>query len=221
MTSHEASRCKYIRTKWLPFFLLLIMSFGIQGCKSNQTVSLESQNPSAHFQHPVIQSRDMVTHQKPFQSNLPLGIGARMDVFVANAASGVSELYDSYVKPLRNGKIFDRRPYQVDYSLLPKKGSVFNKKGNMLNSFAIRSDYKLQVGMSRHISNYSALLNPAFWLATGDYSNSIPTVEEKRSNFDPRFTNFHEEEEIRFDLNCTPDIDVDSILRERWGLLKP
>ncbi len=221
MKSHEAPRCKKLITQWMPILLLFIASLGIQGCKSTQTVSLDSQNTSTPFGHPVIQTRDKVEHQKPFQSNLPLGIGARMDVFVANTASGVSDLYDSYVKPLRNGKIFNRQPYQVDYSLLPKKGSAFNKKGNMLNSLSIRSDYKLQVGMSRRISNYSSLLNPAFWLAIGDYTNSIPTIEHRRSNFNPASIGLNQEEKVKFDLDYTPDIDVDSILRERWGLLKP
>ncbi len=222
MKGQQASRCKKSTIQWMPpFILFLMVSLWFQGCKSTETVSIETQNPSSTFAHPVIQTIDIVKHKKPFQSNLPLGIGARMDVFVANAASGMTDLYDSYVKPIQSGKIFNRQPYQMDYSLLPKKGAAFNSKGNMLNSLSIRSDYKIQVGMSRRIRDYSDLLNPAFWLAIGDFSNSIPTVEHRINNFDPMFNQFNLEEEEKFDLNHTPDIDVDAMLRERWGLLNP
>lgn len=195
---------------------------GLLGCASGQSVrgSLSGSMQLSENNRPVLSSRELTRQQPPFEGRLPLGIGARFDLFVADAASGMADFYNSYLGPLRRGKLFERQPYQLDYSLLPKKGEAFqnSSKSSLLNSVSIKSDYKLQIGISREFISISDFFKPAFWLGQGKYSSSDAPHKPEMTFEDYRIQEILEGDEL-LDLNSPADLNIDSLLDERWGLV--
>lgn len=196
---------------------------GLQGCFTSQSSTPVSMNVSRdNPRRPVLTSKEMFPQARYFESNLPLGIGARVDLFVSNRADDLTDLYQSYIRPIQKGKIFYQRPYQLDYSILPKKGEAFEEKGSLLNSLSIRSDYAIQIGMSRRFGELSDFLKPSFWLGldqfapTPDPRPQIPG-EEIADQADP----FSPESNLPPDGTAGPVWDLEDLIESRWGLQEP
>ena len=202
------------------FGFILFLS-GLLGCASGQSVrgSLSGSTQLSENNRPVLSTRELTRQPPPFDGRLPLGIGARFDLFIADAASGMADFYNSYLGPLRKGKLFERQPYQLDYSLLPKKGEAFQNspKSSLLNSVSIKSDYKLQIGISREFIRISDFFKPAFWLGQGKYSTSDAIRQPEMTLEEYRLQEILERDES-LDLNSVSTMNVDSLLDERWGL---
>ncbi len=202
----------------LPFFLIIFLVGWFQGCASSPSLTRDSGFDEYDYSHPYVPTKEVAFHAQPFEGTLPLGIGARFDFLVSNAASEVSDFYSSYIEPYRKGKIFNRQPYQLDYSILPRRGEAFQKKNSIFDSVSFKSDYKLQIGVSRNFISLSDFLKPGFWLGTGRYSTSTtrPNLAEKWEN---PLLHSSSEENLDLDLNQTPGLDIDSILDERYNLV--
>ncbi len=211
----------FLSRQRLSSYMVAMFLSGLLGCASGQPVrgSLSGSTQLSENNRPVLSSRELTRQQQPFDGRLPLGIGARFDLFVADTASGMADFYNSYLEPLRRGKLFERQPYQLDYSLLPKKGEAFqnSSKSSLLNSVSIKSDYKLQIGISREFISISDFFKPAFWLGQGKYSTSDAIRHPEMTFEDYRLQELLEEDEP-LDLNSPVDLNINSLLDERWGL---
>jgi hypothetical protein len=106
----------------------------------------------------------------PFESDLPLGIGAQLDIFVSQASDSAMNMYD-VIRPYRRGRIFNQQPYTMEYSILPRKGESFNHS-SQLSDVSIRSDYDFRIGMSRKFKRFSDFFTLDFLLANGRFSPS-------------------------------------------------
>ncbi|MGC9326363.1 MAG: hypothetical protein ACP5I1_01895, partial [Candidatus Hinthialibacter sp.] len=156
-----------------PWMITAVLLGGYAGCASSQRAGHPIElSPEIASNRPATHSAALQKQSHPFEGRLPLGFGARIDLFISDAASGVSEMYESYFKPLRKGKLFTRRPYELDYSILPKKGEAFHHKELPLNSITFKSDYKLQIGISRKFRHVTDFLKVDFWLARDPYSTA-------------------------------------------------
>lgn len=182
--------CKMLMTFKMPtihrssILLTVFVLIGLHGCQSAQTVlSTPNYNNTMVSSHPL-PSQDIIIQEKHYKSRLPLGIGGNFDLFAADAASNVTDIYDSYVKPLRHGKIFRNHSYEIDYAILPKNGSAFNntKKKDLFGTLSMKSNYKIQIGMSRKFRDFTDFLNPGFWLALGRFA---PSPDYQDDDADP------------------------------------
>ncbi|MBN2326846.1 MAG: hypothetical protein JXR73_06805 [Candidatus Omnitrophica bacterium] len=195
----------------------MILLCGCLGCASSQRFDHENTLSSdIASNRPATPSKVLQKQSHPFEGRLPLGIGARIDLFISDAASGVSEIYESYLKPLRKGKIFTRRPYELDYSILPKKGEAFNHKASPLDSVSIRSDYKVQIGISRKFRHLTDFLKADFWLAHDEYSTAPAALEAAISPLQQFQLNDSAEKEEKIDLSLPVALDLEQFLSERW-----
>lgn len=116
----------------------------------------------------------------PFEGSLPLGLGARFDFFVSNTADQLSEVYDVVIKPVRHGKLFGESPYTMNYSILPDSGEAFHHDGG-IDTEPLKSNYKIQAGMSRKFHDFKDFLSADFWLAKGRHNPAHvkPRIEPK------------------------------------------
>jgi len=197
--------------------LALFAIAGQYGCQSTQTAMTSQPAYSTLASDRPLPSQDMKVRENHFKSRLPLGIGARFDLFVADTATGMSEVYNSYVKSMRQGKIFRNRSYELDYAILPKKGSAFNtkKKKNLFGLFTMKSNYKFQIGMSRRFRDFSDFLHPGFWLALGRYA---PTPETPKQTSHPQMMWSFEDDadSITIDPYDIYRIDLNEITYPAW-----
>lgn len=157
------------------------------GCSSatlterNQTVEFNS--PSGLMPTSV---SELTRHEKPFEGSLPLGLGARVNVFMAETAHGVDTLYTDVLKPMRTGKIFSSQPYAIDYAVRDR-GDAFDEKSK-LSGLDLRSNYDIRFGMSRRFHNFGDFLKPGFWLAAGEFGPKPPKgVQPPDSGWNPLF----------------------------------
>lgn len=221
MTKVFWMKCEYLRRGWAPCCLIAALFGWVQGCASLQTVSGSSSFVNSSFNansyHPVLEGQGKNRQQPSFEGRLPLGIGTRFDLFIADTASGMSDFYSSYIEPYRSGKLFSRQPYALDYSILPRKGAAFQSRGSMIESVTIKSDYKFQIGMSRNFRELSDFLNPNFWLARGKFCTAPPNKESAVTLQDLQMKQLNEEDRP-LDLNCPQEVELNQLLDERWGL---
>lgn len=190
----------------------------LQNCASSPSVSglnLDAHSPGYRFE---ARQGDKDAYQPPFEGRLPLGIGTRFDLFVADAAYGMSDFYHSYLEPLRKGKVFGRQPYALDYSILPKKGEAFQNKTSIIDSLSFKSDYKFQIGISRNFVRLSDFLNPNFWLAKGRFAVLPPPRKEEHSLLEEMQMDSLNNENQPIDLTGPAGVDLNQVLDDRWGL---
>ena len=164
--------CSFLRKATALFFTGTFWMLSLLGCTTTNKPFSSFDTLPAPTQpgiHQPSSSQDYSGIRNSFAANLPLGIGTRIDFFLSEASDQVSSVYNSYVKPYRKGKIFREKPYELNYSILPKKGESFNLH-SPLNNVTIRSDYDFRIGMSRRFKNFSDFLNPDFFLAKGRFS---------------------------------------------------
>ncbi|MFB3789072.1 MAG: hypothetical protein ACE15F_22150 [bacterium] len=216
---------KYTMWNWIRPVVwsgLAVLVCGLQGCFTSQpqgpiSVGLGREN----LRQPLLASEEMMPQPRHFESNLPLGIGARIDLFVSDRAEDINDLYQSYVRPIQKGKIFNRRPYQLDYSILPKKGEAFEEKGSLLNSLSIKSDYAIQIGMSRRFSDFSDFLKPSFWLGLDRFAPTPqePVVVRKPDTVQAELSS--PETNLPPDGHPLVDFNLDELTESRWGLREP
>jgi len=194
----------------------------LQGCFTSSqqgpvSMGFVRDNP----RRPVLSSEEMMPQPRHFESNLPLGIGARIDLFVSDRAQDINDLYQSYLRPIQKGKIFNHQPYQLDYSILPKKGEAFEEKGSLLNSMSIKSDYTIQIGMSRRFDEFTDFLNPSFWLGRGRFAPTPPEPVVARKPEIPTPELSAPEFNLPPEGHPYVDIGLDGLTESRWGLREP
>jgi hypothetical protein len=119
---------------------------------------------------------ELTKHEEPFEGRLPLGFGARINVFMAETAQGVGTLYSDVLKPMRKGKLFGSEPYAIDYAVRDR-GDTFDE-GSKLSGLEIESNYDIRFGMSRRFHRFGDFLKPAFWLAEGKFGPAPPRMEK-------------------------------------------
>lgn len=207
---------------FLQTFLVQVRNFLLLGFSSLQLNCYTTQ-PAAPItamgyvpsdKTPVTPRRELNPTGPKFNHTLPFGIGGRFDLILSNAAQNASDFYDSYIQPLRKGKIFSQQPYQIDYVILPKRGEAFDS-GKTIDGFSLRSDYKFQIGMSRQFKDFSDFLEPDFWLAEGEFAPSTTSFRQ----VDYQFDLFREQEnDVEIDFNYRSDIDIQDVIEETWGL---
>lgn len=177
-----ASQCEFFkRIQFVPSFLGVFVCFLLFGCgtASQRQAAFDAPNQpiTQSSKNKPLSEQQIKKTEKPFNSPLPLGIGARLDLFVSEYSNNISSVYSSYIKPMRNGKIFDDRPYKLDYAILPSKGDTFSQTSK-LGDISIKSDYDFRVGVSRRFQHFSDFFNVDFLLGKGRYSAS-----EEHSNY--------------------------------------
>ena len=212
-----ANSWKFLEPISFPFvfsyFLLILM-----GCQTANKPFTSLDSDSAANRTSLYQpSSDQDYHgiRNSIAANFPLGIGARMDFFLSETSDQVSSVYNSYIKPYRKGKIFHQKPYELDYSILPKKGESFNQT-NPLNNVTIRSDYDFRIGMSRRFQHFSDFLKPDFFMAKGRYS---PTSEDDTSRESSNIHGLEENstEQTLPDMPANSDLLLKNLLQEPLG----
>ncbi len=159
----------YSMVSFLSFTLCILM-----GCASSSKISQQN-NMQAKISEPTLNrpysEQEIKKISSPLNGNLPLGIGARIDIFVRDTAEHASNVYNSFLRPLRAGKVFRQRPYEIDYAILPKRGDVYSYK-NKMGELSIRSDYEFRLGVTRRFHKFSDFLTSKFWLDTY-YKDSV------------------------------------------------
>ena len=197
--------------EWIPvvncvFAVIIVSCLG--GCASSPVT--QSDPPTLALANPPHPSnlntnQEIEHHETAFKGQLPLGFGAKLDLFVSDTADQLSEAYKSVIIPLRKGKLFSRKAYEVEYSILPKKGDDYSYKSKT-DSYRFRSDYDFRIGMSRRFHQFADFLKGDFWLAKGKYSPSSPV----RANYrmPPQVITFEESSKVPpLDFNLTMDND--------------
>lgn len=181
----------FIATRWILIWMCPVV-YLLSGC---QTTEVASPKRSSYESGPTqINSHQPLTHQQiqdshnPFAGRLPLGIGARLDVFFSETSDNVSSFYASYLQPIRRGRLFGQQPFQLDYSILPKKGESFDQTAPLSN-VSLRSDYDLRIGVTRRFQNLTDFFDMDFLLARGKYSpTSKSTPLPQNKDIIPLFT---------------------------------
>ncbi|MDP8243738.1 MAG: hypothetical protein P9L94_06625 [Candidatus Hinthialibacter antarcticus] len=123
---------------------------------------------------------ELTRHEQPFDGRLPLGFGARVNVFMAETAQGVGSLYSDVLKPMRTGKLFSSQPYAIDYAVRDR-GDSFDEKSK-LSGVEFRSSYDIRFGMSRRFHNFGDFLKTEFWLAGGKFGPAPPKLDRPSSS---------------------------------------
>lgn len=123
---------------------------------------------------------ELTRHEQPFEGRLPLGIGARFNLFMAETAQGVDSLYSDVLKPMRTGKLFRSQPFAIDYAVRDR-GDTFDEESK-LSGLDFESKYDIRIGMSRRFHNFSDFLNPGFWLADGRFGPAPPKEDRPASS---------------------------------------
>lgn len=128
---------------------------------------------------------DLKKSKKPFLGTLPLGIGASFDLFVSETTESMGYFYKSYVKQYRSGQLFKEQPYQLEYSIFPRKGETFNHS-NSWSDLSFKSDYDFKIGISRRFQHFSDFFSPQFLLGSGRFSPvAVPMDLESGSDVIP------------------------------------
>ena len=166
---------KYHLPIWSALLLTPMLCL-FQGCSTTQTARSEKtaeSNVNLSALHRPLSSKE-ITQTAPLSGgNFPLGITGRFDLFVSDTAEQVAEVYDTVIRPIQKGKLFQRQPYEIDYAILPERGDVFKHDGR-LGSPSIESNYEFRLGMVRQFSNFSDFLTTDFWMAKGQYGPKAP-----------------------------------------------
>lgn len=168
----------------------------------NQSVALNP--PTGHIPTSV---SELTRHEKPFEGSLPLGLGARVNVFMAETAQGVGSLYSDVLKPMRTGKLFRSQPYAIDYAVRDR-GDTFSGSSK-LSGLDFRSSYDIRFGMSRRFANFGDFLKPGFWLAADEFGPGPPKGEmPAASGWNPLFIGPSEQAPIFQQTRSESDADL-------------
>jgi hypothetical protein len=162
---------------FIPCGLVALWLCMFAGCQA-AGISTSMSSVSTDRQKPMLNKPIIATEPprvSPFESDLPLGIGAQVDIFISQASDSALNMYD-VIQPYRRGRIFNQQPYAMEYSILPRKGELFNHS-SQLSDVSIRSDYDFRIGMSRKFERFSDFFTFDFLMAKGRFS---PTASNQQ-----------------------------------------
>ncbi len=167
--------------------LLTLTAFAFTGCSSAPLVNNQSFHLNEQRNRLPTSVGELTRHEEPFEGRLPLGLGARVNVFMAESAHGVDTLYSDVLKPMRAGKLFRSQPFAIDYAVRDR-GDSFDE-GSKLTDLDFESKYDIRLGMSRRFHRFGDFLNPKFWMASGRFAPEPPKQRPPgRTGWNPLFT---------------------------------
>ncbi|MBI1387581.1 MAG: hypothetical protein GC154_03945 [bacterium] len=202
------AKAKYINV-WAAWAAAAILGAGLSGCASSPG---ETGGFSESFSRPAtgrpMTAAEITRHPDPVKGTLPLGIGASINVFMAETYDDAEMVYTEVVKPMSKGRIFANKPYALDYAVRDR-GDAFSEDVK-LSRLEIQSNYDIRIGMSRRFHDFNDFLNPSFWLAEGRFAPVGPRPHKKaRSLWNPLFDSEADGGEIGFGDAW---IDYDAVL---------
>lgn len=116
---------------------------------------------------PVMNASQLAGKEPAYDGRLPLGLGARFNLYLTDTIHDAETFYDEVLEPRRSGTVFRAAPYALDYAVLDS-GDAYSHSPK-LSKVNIRSDYDIRVGMSRRFSRFSDFFKTGFWLAEGEH----------------------------------------------------
>ncbi len=206
MNKFMTKACQYCV---LFFSSILLLCVGCATSPTTRTPQMQDYAADVHENRPVSTDKEIKRQNEHFAGNLPLGIGAKLDFFVADTAENAANFYKAVLRPLRSGKVFRDQAYEIDYAILPSKGDVFNHR-NRTSEVSIRSDYKFRVGITRKFHRFSDFLTPDFWTTTDTANHAYPNLLVDQV---PSFDIMPEEPKEHFDINDLPPIEYSDLLK--------